>query len=81
MELAYYLTSYAAVVSIVCIFLTNAMPSQKAELLQHIPVFGCIFALPLLKKYDGSKGPSCKIFSYVYYLGLLGVIVLIKLLK
>ena len=27
----------------------------------------------IAKKYDGTKGPSCKIFSYVYYLLLLPV--------
>ncbi len=82
MELAYYLTSYCAVIAIVSIFLLNTSGAAdiKSELMQNIALLGCIPALPLIKKYDGSKGPSCKAFSYLYYLLLLGVIVSIKVL-
>ena len=81
-ELAYYITSYCAVIAIVSVFMWNVSDSAEIrnELIQNICIIGCIPALPLIKKYDGSKGPSCKTFSYLYYLLLLGVIVSIKVL-
>ena len=81
-ELAYYITSYCAVIAIVNIFLLKTSNSAdiKTEIMQNIALLGCILALPLIKKYDGTKGPSCKIFSYIYYLLLLGIIVSIKVL-
>ena len=70
------------VIAIVSIFMWKISDSAEIrnELIQNISIIGCIPALPLIKKYDGSKGPSCKIFSYLYYLLLLGVIVSIKVL-
>ena len=83
-ELAYYITSYCAVIAIVSAFMLFMRSENtveiKDELLQNLAILGCIPALPLIKKYDGTKGPSCKIFSYVYYLLLLAVIVSIKVL-
>ena len=80
-ELAYYLISYCAVVAIVCfLFYRNADAVIRTEMLQGISLLGCIPSVYLIKKYDGTKGPSCKIFSYFYYLVLLGVIILIKMI-
>lgn len=81
-ELAYYITSYSAVIAIVSIFMlyTSSDPSIKSELMQNIAILGCIPSLFLIKKYDGTRGPSCKWFSYLYYLLLLGIIVSIKVL-
>lgn len=80
-ELAYYITSYSVVIAIVSIFLwkTSGKP-MTTEFMHNIALIGCVPALPLIKKYDGTRGPSCKIFSYAYYFLLLAVIVLIKLL-
>lgn len=84
-ELAYYITSYCtviAIVSAVMMYMGNdGTAGIREELIQNIAIIGCIPALFLIKKYDGTKGPSCKIFSYVYYLFLLGVIVTIKVLN
>ncbi|MFR1519003.1 MAG: TraX family protein [Clostridia bacterium] len=82
-ELAYYLTSYCAVIAVVSLFLlktSSDISNIREELMRNIALLGCVPALPLIKKYDGTKGPSCKIFSYVYYLLLLGIIVSIKVL-
>ena len=81
-ELAYYLSSYTFVIAVVALFMlfNSTNPSIKDELYRNITMLGCIPALFLIKKYDGTKGPSCKIFSYIYYLVLLGIIVTIKVL-
>ncbi len=79
-EKAYYLISYPLVVSIVSLFMLSSADGSKTELYQNICVSGSILAIPLLKKYDGTLGPSCKIFSYIYYLLLLGIITAIKVL-
>ena len=81
-ELAYYLTSYTIVIAVVALFMlyTSSNPAIKGELYRNIAMLGCIPSLFLIKKYDGTKGPSCKIFSYVYYLLLLGIIVTIKVI-
>ena len=80
-EKAYYLVSYALVITVVSFFmLKGAKGDNNIELYQNICLSGSILAVPLLKKYDGTKGPSCKIFSYSYYLILLGIIVGAKML-
>lgn len=81
-ELAYYLTSYSIVIAVVAVFMlfTSKNPSIKEELYRNIAMLGCIPSLFFIKKYDGTKGPSCKIFSYLYYLALLGIIVTIKVI-
>lgn len=81
-EMAYYITSYSVVIAIVSLFMlfTSSDLSIRDELYRNIAIVGCIPALFLIKKYDGTKGPSCKLFSYLYYLVLLIIIVLIKII-
>ena len=81
-ELAYYVTSYSAVIAIVSLFMlfTSSDTSIKGELYRNIAIVGCIPSLFLIKKYDGTKGPSCKLFSYLYYLVLLSAITAIKVI-
>ena len=79
-ELAYYISSYSIVITIVSLFMlfSNADLSIKSELYRNIAMIGCIPSLFFIKKYDGTKGPSCKLLSYSYYLVLLAIIVSIK---
>ena len=85
-EMAYYIASFLIVISLVNIFLakfTSYGEYSQTELLRNISLIGGIFAIPLIKKYDGTKGPSYKIitfFSYAYYPTMLTGICLIKLL-
>lgn len=81
-HLAYYISSYSIVISLVGLFMlfTTSDPSIKGELYRNIAMIGCIPSLLLIKKYDGTRGPSLKLFSYSYYLILLFVIVSIKVL-
>lgn len=85
-EMAYYIVSFLVVISVVNIVI--AIMSQQSivnsgEILRNISMFGGILALPLIKKYDGTKGPSNKfitVFSYGFYPLLLTLISLIKIL-
>ena len=81
-ELAYYISSYSIVITIVSLFMlfSNADLSIKSELYRNIAMIGCILSLFFIKKYDGTKGPSCKLLSYSYYLVLLAIIVSIKVI-
>lgn len=81
-ELAYYLSSYSIVIAAVSVFMLFSSKNSLIieELYRNIAIIGCIPSLFLIKKYDGTRGPSCKIFSYIYYLLLLGVIVTIKVI-
>ncbi len=82
-ELAYYVSSYCIVIAAVSLFMIYSnfdSANIKNELINNVAIIGCIPALPLIKKYDGSRGPSCKIFSYLYYVVLLAVIVTVKVM-
>ncbi len=85
-EMAYYVASFLIVISLVNIFIakfTSYSDYSQTELLRNISMIGGIFALPLIKKYDGTKGPSNKFItfiSYAYYPVMLTGICLIKLL-
>lgn len=80
-ELSYYITSYCVVIAIVSLFMLNhADESLKGELMRNIAIIGSAAALPLIKKYDGTKGPSIKFLSYFYYLIIMLIIIAIKML-
>lgn len=85
-EMAYYIVSFLVVISIVsfCFMkFTNYDHYAYTELLRNISLAGGIFALPFIKKYDGTKGPSNKFvtfMSYAFYPLMLTAICLIKLL-
>lgn len=85
-EMAYYIASFLIVIALVSLFMlkfTNYAEYAQIELLRNISLIGGVFALPLLKKYDGSRGPSNKLtafLSYAYYPIMLAIICAIKLL-
>ena len=85
-EMAYYIVSFLVVISIVnivIVLLSNQSIIESGEILRNISMFGGVLALPLIKKYDGTRGPSNKfitVFSYGFYPLLLTVISVIKLL-
>ena len=54
-------------------------PTFKTECYQNISLLGCLGALPIIKKYNGERGPSVKILSYSYYIVLLLVLLAIKI--
>ena len=85
-EMAYYIASFLIVIAAVNLFMlkfTDYADYSQTELLRNISLFGGVFALPLLKKFDGTKGPSNKLItfgSYAFYPLMLAVICFIKLL-
>ena len=84
-EMAYYIVSFLAVISLVSIILLFTSKSMEftGELMRNITLFGGIFALPFIKKYDGTKGPSNKfvtMVSYGFYPTLLIIISVVKFL-
>lgn len=82
-EKAYYITSYVAVIAVVCFVFLKMVKIDNAtyinECYQNMTLLGCILALPIIKNYNGEKGPSCKILSYSYYTVLLVVLLVLKL--
>lgn len=82
-EKAYYITSYVAVIAVVCfVFLKMVELEDQSfitECYQNMTLLGAIIALPIIKNYNGEKGPSCKILSYSYYTLLLVVLLILKL--
>ncbi len=85
-EMAYYIVSFLVVISvvnIVIVLISHQSIVSSGEILRNISMFGGVFALPLIKKYDGTKGPSNKfitILSYGLYPFLLTIISIIKIL-
>ena len=84
--MAYYIVSFLVVISvvnIVIVLISHQSIVSSGEILRNISMFGGVFALPLIKKYDGTKGPSNKfitILSYGLYPFLLTIISIIKIL-
>lgn len=85
---AYYVSAFVIVISAVSLFfLFFTDYSQKAsgdELIRNICLSGSIIGLPIIKNYDGTRGPDNKalrLLSYIVYPVILGVIVLIKVIK
>ena len=85
-EMAYYIVCFLVVISLVNIgilIMSDTSQINDGEIMRNISMFGGIFALPLIKKYDGTKGPSNKFItfcSYAFYPILLTIISIIKLL-
>lgn len=85
-EMAYYIASFLIVISLVNIFIAEFTAYgnySQTELIRNISMIGGVFALPFIKKYDGTRGPSNKFItfiSYVYYPLMLLALCLIKLL-
>ena len=82
-EKAYYISSYVVVIAVVCFVFLKILklddPTFKTECYQNISLLGCLGALPIIKKYNGERGPSVKILSYSYYIVLLLVLLAIKI--
>ena len=82
-EKAYYIASYVIVIAVVCFVFVRFIglddENFKTECYQNITLLGCLGALPIMKNYDGHRGPSVKILSYGYYIVLLAVLLVIKL--
>ncbi len=85
-EMAYYVVTFLVVISvvnIVILLLSDTSVISNGEILRNISMFGGVCALPLIKKYDGTRGPSNKfvtVVSYGFYPFLLTILGIIKVL-
>lgn len=78
-EMAYYMISFMVIFALINVVFLFTTDWDRTELYQNICMVGCILSVPLIKKYDGTKGRNIKWIGYFYYPILLTVLLLVKL--